>query len=217
MSESYSSIAFTQHVRDAQERYGSRAAVDRLGAQAPGPPGGAEPRDPLTDFEAEFIGLRDGFYLASTSDTGWPYVQFRGGPPGFVKVLDEHTFGWADFRGNRQYISAGNIAGDDRVSVFFMDYPRQLRLKVFGRAALVDVRQDPSAARALTVAGYRAKVERAVTVTVVAFDWNCQQHITPRYSAEELREVLAPMQEELARLRAQVGGGAAAAGEVLSP
>lgn len=211
MSESYASIAFTQHVRQAQERYGSRAAVERLGGGAPGPVGGGEPRDPLTDFEAEFIGLRDGFYLASTSDIGWPYVQFRGGPPGFVKVLDEHTFGWADFRGNRQYISAGNIAGDDRVSVFFMDYPRQLRLKVFGHANVIDVREDPSAAQALTVAGYRAKVERAVIVTVAAFDWNCQQHITPRYSAEELREIIAPMQEELERLRAQVRGGAAAA------
>lgn len=211
MSENYSSIAFTRHVRDAQERYGSRAAAERLGPEVPGSPGGAEPRDPLTDVEAEFIGLRDGFYLASTSDTGWPYVQFRGGSPGFVKVLDEHTFGWADFRGNRQYISAGNIAGDDRVSVFFMDYPRQLRLKVFGRANVIDVREDPSAAQALTVAGYRAKVERAVIVTVAAFDWNCQQHITPRYSAEELREVLAPLHEELARLRARGHEGTAAA------
>ncbi|GAA2357673.1 pyridoxamine 5'-phosphate oxidase [Catellatospora methionotrophica] len=208
MSESYASIAFTRHVRQAQERYGSRAAAQRLGDSVPG---GGEPRDPLTAFEADFIELRDGFYLASTSDTGWPYVQFRGGPPGFVKVLDEHTLGWADFRGNRQYISVGNIAGDDRVSVFFMDYPRQLRLKVFGHASVVDVRDDPSLAQALTVEGYRAKVERAVTVTVVAFDWNCQQHITPRYSAEELRAVIGPMQEELERLRAQVRGGAAEA------
>jgi uncharacterized protein len=148
-----------------------------------------EPADALTTAERRFIADRDGFYLASVSSTGWPYVQFRGGPPGFVHSPDEHTLAWADFRGNRQHVTSGNITGDDRVSLFFMDYADRLRLKVFGRAHIVDARHRPQVAAALTVPGYHAIVEQIFTIAVVAYDWNCQQHITPRYSVAELREL----------------------------
>jgi uncharacterized protein len=191
MSEGYDRVAFTEHVRDAQARYGSRAALARLERR------GGSPPDELTKLERNFIVQRDGFYLATTSDTGWPYVQFRGGPPGFVRSPTEHSLAWADFRGNRQYISVGNIAHDNRVALFFMDYPRQLRLKVYGRADVIDVRDQPEAADTLAVPGYPAIVERVVTVTVVAYDWNCPQHITPRYTLAELHELAGPLPRPL--------------------
>ena len=191
MSEGYPTIAETDDVRAAQARLGSRSALARL-ERPDDASSAAEPRDPLTGFEREFVGERDGFYLASVSSSGWPYVQFRGGPPGFVHSPDEHTIAWADFRGNRQYISTGNIAGDERVSLFFMDYPNRLRLKVFGRARTIGARDAPDVVAELAVPGYRAIVEQVVVVTVVAFDWNCPQHITPRYSEPELEEVLRP-------------------------
>jgi predicted pyridoxine 5'-phosphate oxidase superfamily flavin-nucleotide-binding protein len=191
MSDGYASIADTEHVREAQVLYGSRAAQAR--SERHGPPAtGPEPRDPLTPDEQEFISARDGFYLASVSDTGWPYVQFRGGPPGFVRCPNEHTIAWADFRGNRQYISAGNVTHDERVALFFMDYPNRGRLKVYGRARIVDARGHPELIASLAVPGYRAVVERAVSVTVVSYDWNCAQHITPRYTAAELNAILGP-------------------------
>ena len=142
MSDGYAAVSETDAVRAAQARLGSRAARARL-TPSHGPSAAIEPRDPLTGFEREFIGARDGFYLASVSSSGWPYVQFRGGPPGFVRSPDVHTLAWADFRGNRQYLSTGNIAGDERVALFFMDYPNRLRLKVFGRARLMDARDRP--------------------------------------------------------------------------
>jgi uncharacterized protein len=191
VSEGYQSIADTENVLRAQDEYGSRRARARTVRSTPETTD-VEPADPLTDDEKGFIALRDGFYLASVSDTGWPYVQFRGGPPGFVTTPDDNTIAWADFRGNRQYISTGNIAHDDRVALFFMDYPHQSRLKVFGRANTVDVRRRPDLSAALTVPGYRAVIERAVSVRIVSYDWNCPQHITPRFSVRELDTILGP-------------------------
>src|SRR4051812_44771290 len=184
MSRSYHRLAFTDHVRDSQVRYGSRAALDRLDGRTAHGGDAGQPHDPLTAAEQRFVSERDGFYLATVSDSGWPYVQFRGGPAGFVTSPDEHTLAWADFRGNRQYISTGNLSHDRRVALIFMDYPNQLRLKVFGVATVTDV--DRGATAPLAVPGYRAKVEREVRVSVSAYDWNCPQHITPRYSAVEL-------------------------------
>lgn len=197
MTARYASIAFTNTVRDAQTRYGSRRAYARLdgtSAQATGP-------DPLTDIEKEFIAERDGFYLATTSETGWPYVQFRGGPRGFLRVIDDHTVGWADFRGNRQYISTGNMTNNDRVALFLMDYAHQARLKIFGRARFVDADAEPDLVRQLSVADYRARVERGVIVRVEAIDWNCPQHITPRYTVEEINSAVDPIRERLAELQ----------------
>ena len=181
MGHRFSEIMFTDAVRAAQERYGSRARNERLRALG-------HANDSLSEAEAAFIQARDGFYMASIGESGWPYIQFRGGVPGFVRVLDEKTLGYADFRGNRQYISTGNISGDGRVALFFMDYAERARLKLLGRARIVDADAAPELIRALEVPGYRARIERAVLITVEAFDWNCSQHITPRYTEAEIAE-----------------------------
>jgi predicted pyridoxine 5'-phosphate oxidase superfamily flavin-nucleotide-binding protein len=138
--------------------------------------------------------------MGSVSETGWPYVQHRGGPVGFVRVLDDKTIGFADFRGNRQYVSVGNLRRDDRVSLFFMDYPNRLRLKVLGRAELLDVSSERLAE--LEVPNYRARVERGFIIHVEAFDWNCPQHITPRYTQAEVERMIAPLVEENRMLKA---------------
>jgi uncharacterized protein len=220
MSSSYHRLAFTADVLGAQERYGSRVALDRLDRVHPRLEELGQlpvPRDRLTADERGFLGELDGFYLATVSSTGWPYVQFRGGPPGFIRTPDEHTIAWADFRGNRQYISVGNLAGDGRAALIFLDYARQLRLKVFGIARVEDTTPATSAdgGGALALEGYRAKVEREVRVEVTAYDWNCPQHIVPRYTAEDLAPVIGPMRSRLreletenARLRGLVEGAA---------
>jgi len=201
MIHRYLQIASTPAVKAAREHYGSAVQYAKLdgtlGADGP------VRNDRLGLPEAEFISARDGFYLATVSETGWPYVQFRGGPPGFLQVMDEHTLGYADFRGNRQYVSIGNVAGNDRVSLFFMDYAHQRRLKIFGRMRVVDARDDPALAEKLAIAGYPGRVERAVLINVEAFDWNCPQHITPRFTQAEIAEALAPLHNELAVLRAE--------------
>ena len=151
--------------------------------------------------EAAFITERDGFYQATVSETGWPYVQFRGGPAGFLKVLGEKTIAYADFRGNRQYISTGNLSGNDRVSLILMDYPNQRRLKIWGRARLVDAAEDPELVAALHDETYRARPERAVVITVEALDWNCPQHIPRRFTIDEFEEQFTTLREEIIRLR----------------
>ena len=248
MSHRYHTLAFTTSVLDAQSRYGSRAAVARYHRahgepstqQQPAPSSrtpGQRPRpgtgDALTDVERQFIAELDGFYLATVSETGWPYVQFRGGPAGFAVTPDEHTIAWADFRGNRQYISTGNLALEGRTALIFMDYARQTRLKVYGWATVLDVSSVPTGRQAgpvtgqhrapadgtvrggssLAVPGYPARVEREVRIDVVAYDWNCPQHITPRYTVEELASQLDPvlsrvaeLEEENRRLRTAVSG-----------
>lgn len=172
----YGAIAYTDAVRRAQRRLESPVAGSRESAEEPfelGPP------------ERAFIGARDGFYQATVSETGWPYVQFRGGPPGFVEILGPSTIGYADLRGNRQYISAGNLDGDDRVALFFMDYAEQRRLKLYGHADLVEDPSDPRLGRLAALAD-RGRVERAVIIDVVAAAWNCPQHITPRWTVAEM-------------------------------
>lgn len=199
MSKHYGPIAYTDPVNDVQQRYGSREFYARHQARHGGPDG----PDPMTPDVAEFLVERDGFYLATIGPTGWPYVQFRGGFPGFVRVLDVHTFGWADFRGNLQYISTGNLSNDGRVALFFMDYPHRRRLKVFGHARVVFTQDDPTLPARLAVPGDPSVVERAVLITVDAFDWNCPQHITPRYSAAELEPRLGALHAEIAALKAE--------------
>jgi hypothetical protein len=195
MSRAYSDIAFTPTVRAMQTRMGSRSKYAPLDFAD-------ERRDALTNEEAEFIEARNGFYQASVSESGWPYVQFRGGPAGFLRVLDDKTIGYADFRGNVQYISAGNLQGNDRIALILMDYANRRRLKILGRTRLIEAAEDPALTARLQMPGYRARVERAVIITVEAYDWNCPQHITPHYTAEEVKDLVAPLQEEIARLRA---------------
>ena len=187
-------MACTDSVKAMQEVQGSRAGYARF-------EGAEEPVDGLGPAEAAFLAARDSFYLATVSETGWPYVQHRGGPPGFVRVLDERTIGFADFRGNRQYVSVGNLA-DDRVALILVDYPRRRRLKILGHAHAVTAEDDPALLRRLEVEGYRAKVERGLIIAVAAFDWNCPQHITPRFTEAEIVAAVAPLHARIAELEA---------------
>lgn len=204
MTHRFLEIATTPAVKAAQEAQGSRRSYAR---QEEGEPH----HDRLGEAEAGFIATRDSFYLASVSETGWPYLQHRGGPAGFLRVLDETTLGFADLRGNRQYLSLGNLTADDRLCLFLMDYGHRARLKIFGRAQFHDLAAEPELAQRLIVPGYRAVPERGVTIKVEAFDWNCPQHITPRFSEAELAPALAPVRQRLeelevenARLRAEL-------------
>ncbi|MBS7704744.1 pyridoxamine 5'-phosphate oxidase family protein [Chelatococcus asaccharovorans] len=199
MSSKYLHIATTPSVAAAQEHYGSAAEWARTGER--GRSGENFQRQRLGPPEREFIAARDGFYLASVSETGWPYVQYRGGPAGFLRVVDDATLGYADFRGNRQYITTGNVQANDRVSLFLMDYAHRRRLKILGRMRIIDAVDDPPLRDRLAVPGYTDRIERVVLITVEAFDWNCPQHITPRFTEAELRVALEPMRDEMAALR----------------
>jgi hypothetical protein len=197
MGHKFADIAFTPAVRAVQNAMGSRQAYAKFDA-------GSDHHNILGESEAAFIAARDSFYMATVSETGWPYIQHRGGPAGFVKVLDERTLGFADFRGNRQYVTVGNLAGDDRVSIFFMDYPNQARLKLLGRARLVEQDADPAILEKLSVPDYKAKVERGFIIAVEAFDWNCPQHITQRFTAAEVDSAILPLKMRLTELEAEL-------------
>ena len=204
MAYRYGEIAFTDRVKAVQEEMGSRSAYARREANVAGTAGLDAA---LGSDAAAFIAARDSFYMATVSESGWPYIQHRGGPAGFVRVLDERTLGFADFGGNRQYVSVGNLAGDDRVALFFMDYANQARLKMFGRARTVPAEDADTLAR-LAVPGYRARVERGVLIAVEAFDWNCSQHITPRYTLVEVEAATAALRRRIAELEAERAAGA---------
>jgi hypothetical protein len=184
MPRSFAEITFTPSVRAVQTRQGSRSAYRRLETDA-------SPADTLGDREAKFIQERDGFYQATVSETGWPYVQYRGGPAGFLKVLDACTIGYADFRGNRQYLSVGNIEADARVAMILMDYATRRRLKIWAWARIVEAAESPGLITRVTVPDYHARVERAVVMTIEAFDWNCPRHITRRFTETEIADVIA--------------------------
>lgn len=194
MGHKFAEIAFTPKVKELQAASGSRKSYARMEA-------GADTNAKLGEREISFIAARDSFYMASVGETGWPYMQHRGGPPGFVHVIDEQTLGFADFRGNRQYVSVGNLLNDNRVSLFFMDYRNRKRLKLFGRVKLVDSSETDILDR-LTPPDYPAHVERGVLVTVAGFDWNCPQHITPRVTLAEFEETTAALHSRIAELEA---------------
>ncbi len=199
MSKSYGRIAFTDAVAAQQERYGSRRFYTRHQARADDSDG----VDALTDEVRDYLAGRDSFYLATVSATGWPYVQYRGGPPGFLQVLSDHTIGWADFRGNFQYISTGNLTGADRVALIVMDYPSRQRLKVYGHATIHYADAEPDLVGRLADDRYEAVIERAVVVSVAAFDWNCQQHIAPRYTLDGLRPQIDRLQHQLVAVQSE--------------
>jgi predicted pyridoxine 5'-phosphate oxidase superfamily flavin-nucleotide-binding protein len=191
MAEKYRQLMSTPAVLAAQERYfGQRQAIPD-----------APERDAFTDEEAAFIASRDSFYLGTTNSDGWPYVQHRGGPAGFLKVLGPHLLGFADFKGNRQLLTTGNLDGDDRVTLFLMDYPRRERLKILGNARVLDAREHPKLVDQLSpTAELRKKVERLFLIEVVSFDWNCPQYITPRYTEAEIEQLIAPLRTRIAEL-----------------
>jgi uncharacterized protein len=195
MAYDFLDIATTPGVRAAQEANGSGEFWANFK--------GGRPSERFTAAEAAFIAERDSFYMATVSESGWPYVQHRGGPPGFIHILDDRTLAVADFRGNRQYISTGNLASNDRAALILMDYPNRRRLKIYAHVEARDLAADPELAARLTTPGYRAKVGRALVLHLAAFDRNCPQHITPRFSEAELAPALAPLRARLEALESE--------------
>lgn len=193
MAQTYLHTLFGPRARAMQAAAGSRASYARMEA-------GAGPLDVLTSRELQFIAARDSFYMASISEHGWPYVQHRGGPAGFIRLVKGNRIGFADYRGNRQYLSAAHIAVDDRVALFLMDYPNRRRLKIIGHAQTSD---DPAVIAALMPPDYAAEPERGFLIDVVGFDWNCPQHITPRFTEAEGRRT-SQLIDEIAVLRARI-------------
>jgi uncharacterized protein len=193
MGNRYLEIAATDRVKQIQERFGSRSGYARR-------EGGATIHDRLGPEEIAFIQAQNTFFLASVSETGWPYVQHRGGPKGFLQVLDPNTVGFPEFSGNRQYLSFGNILSNPRVSLFLIDYRNQERLKIFGRATLVERNDNPALLKRLESADLPSQVERGMVIQVEAFDWNCSQYIVPRFSAEEVRALVDPLKQRIQEL-----------------
>ena len=194
MADKYMQLVLTPAVQQAQDKYfGKHQVVEH-----------APDTDPLTPDEAEFIASRDSFYMATVSETGWPYVQHRGGPPGFVKVLGPNLIGFADFKGNRQLVSTGNLDITDRVALFMMDYPRRTRLKLLGHARVLDARKHPDLVDLLAPVPLRSKVERLFLIEVISYDWNCPQYITPRFTAAEVEKYAASLKARIAELEAQL-------------
>ena len=197
MGHKFAEIAFTESVRQVQQQQGSRdnyAGMDH----------GADYNHRLSDAEVSFLAERDSFYMSSVSETGWPYVQHRGGPAGFMRVIDEQTIGFADFRGNRQYVSTGNFLNNDRVALFFMDYPNRRRLKLLGRIRELG-KDETQLLLQLKTEGYRALIERGFVIKVEGFDWNCPQHITPRFTQLQLEALMAPIVKENKQLNHKLG------------
>ena len=182
MTHKYANIAFTPTIKKLQQQHGSRKSYARMEE-------GPDRNHILSEREAAFIAERDSFYMATVTETGWPYMQHRGGPKGFLKVLDKRIIGFADFSGNKQYISTGNLQNNDRVSLFLMDYPHKARLKMLGRARVVGL-EDSALLSRLELSDYKAVVERAVIIHIEGFDWNCPQHITPRFTLDEIEETV---------------------------
>lgn len=194
MAHKFLDLSFTPHVLSSQQHYYGRAQVL--------PP--AEQDDPLGPEEVAFIEARDSFYLSSVSETGWPYVQHRGGPAGFCKVTGPNELVFADYKGNRQMLTTGHVASNDRVCLFMMDYPNRERLKLLGHAEVLDAREHPELVQQVTTPELAKITERLVRIRVVAFDWNCPKYITPRYTAAEVNEAIAPLKARIAELEARL-------------
>jgi predicted pyridoxine 5'-phosphate oxidase superfamily flavin-nucleotide-binding protein len=198
MPQRFYELAFTPAVKAEQAKHGSAQQYDRMQHNEAF-------QNALGPSEQHFLSLRDSFYMASVSETGWPYLQHRGGPPGFIHVLNPTLIGFADLRGNKQYISLGNLDHDNRIALFFMDYPNQTRLKILGRAEVHenDTESVPLI-KQLRTNEPNIVIERAILIHVEGFDWNCPQHITPRYTAAEIEPAIVPLRKRIAELEAQL-------------
>jgi predicted pyridoxine 5'-phosphate oxidase superfamily flavin-nucleotide-binding protein len=199
----YSKLAFTDAIKEMQEKLGSRSSYDRVEKMSY--------VDGLTASEIDFIGQRDSFYMASFSENEYPYIQHRGGPKGFIKVIDDNTIGIVDFTGNRQYISVGNINKNPKVSLILVSYPQRARLKIYAEAEIVELNENPELYQLLKPEDYKFRPERMMIFKIKAYDWNCQQHITPRFSVAEIEELVAPqrryidtLEEEVKQLKEQL-------------
>lgn len=195
MSYGFLDIAITPSIRAVQQQMGA----DEIWTDFRG----HREFDRFSAAEAAFIEQRDSFYIATVSETGWPYVQHRGGPRGFLKLIDEKTLAFADYRGNRQYISTGNLAADNRACLILMDYPNRARMKIYAHVDIVALDENPALAARLTIEGYKAKPERVFLLHLEAFDWNCAQHIKPRFTEHEIDQALQPMRRRLEALESE--------------
>jgi predicted pyridoxine 5'-phosphate oxidase superfamily flavin-nucleotide-binding protein len=194
MAEKFLEIAFTDSVQNAQAHYFGRSQQIA----------GAPERDALTEEEIDFVHSRDSFYLATVSESGWPYMQHRGGKPGFLHAASPTSLAFADYKGNRQLLSTGNLAVNDRVLLFLMDYPQRARLKIMGRARVEDAREHPELVKKFSTPEVQPIVERVFLIEVVSFDWNCPKYITPRYTAAEVDKAVLPLRKRIAELEAQL-------------
>ncbi|SEW00603.1 hypothetical protein SAMN05428988_1188 [Chitinophaga sp. YR573] len=196
MAKNFASLAFTAAVKEMQEKLGSRKSYARLEKETY--------VDGLTQHEIDFIADRDSFYMATIGENGYPYIQHRGGPKGFVKVLDTKKIGFIDFRGNMQYISVGNIQTNNNVSLIMVDYPSRARLKILGKVTIVELKDDPALYQLLDLPDYAFKPERMITLDIEAYDWNCPQHITPRYTIEEIEDAFATQVNQITEMENEI-------------
>jgi uncharacterized protein len=196
MAKNFAEIAFTPAVKDMQEKLGSRANYARMEQDTY--------LDGLTENEIDFIAQRDSFYMATVGENGFPYIQHRGGPKGFLKILDAKRLGFIDFKGNMQYISVGNLATNNKVSLIMVDYPARARLKILATAEIIALKDNPELHHLLDLEDYKFRPERLMVFTIEAYDWNCPQHITPRYTVEDIETALAPQREYIAKLEAEI-------------
>lgn len=194
MAERFMKTVLTPAVQAAQDHYFGRHFVIN----------DAPERDPLTDEEIAFIRARDSFYMASITENGWPYLQHRGGPPGFLSVISPTQLAFADFKGNRQLLSTGNLTANDRVALFFMDYPHRERLKILDHARIEDAREHPELVQQFASPETQDIVERIVFIDALSYDWNCPKYITPRYTTAEVEKIVVPLKERIAELEAQL-------------
>lgn len=196
MARNFASLAFSDEAKSLQEKYGSRRGYERMERQSI--------VDGLTENEVDFISKRDSFYMASIGVNGFPYIQHRGGPKGFVKVIDANTIGFLEFSGNKQFITVGNLATHTNVSLIMMDYPARTRLKIYARAKIIDLDTEPELLKLLTLDEYPARPERMIVLHIEAYDWNCPQHISARFTVEEIEEVLAPTRKYIEKLELEL-------------
>ena len=196
MTDNFTELAFTESVKAQQEKYGTRTAYQRMEK-------GGKFRNQLTWQEQAYIKSRDSFYVSSVGENGWPYIQFRGGPKGFLKGVGDNTLAFADFRGNGQYISTGNLNVNKKTVLFLMDYEKKQRLKIWAEAEVLDPEDHPDLVKQLVIPDYEATVERIIVFKVEAFDWNCPQHITPRFTQEEISDSISELESQVARLKVE--------------
>lgn len=196
MAKNFAAIAFTDTVKAMQEKAGSRASYARMEKQTY--------VDGLTQNEADFIAHQDSFYMSTIGENGFPYIQHRGGPKGFLKVLDANRIGFIDFKGNMQYISVGNIATNKNVAIIVVDYPSRTRLKILAKAEIVELKNDPELFASLDLSEYKFRPERMMVFHIEAYDWNCPQHITPRYTVEDIETAFASQRELISKMEAEI-------------
>lgn len=196
MAKNFAEIAFTDAVKKLQEKHGSRKNYERMEKFSV--------IDGLTNSEISFIKDRDSFYLATIGAKNFPYIQHRGGPKGFLKVLDSKKLGFIDFIGNKQYVSVGNMVTNNKVSLIMIDYPTRTRLKIFAKSEIVELKDDPSLYKILDLEGYKFRPERIMIFNIEAYDWNCPQHIIPRYTVEEIKEAFLPRLNYISELEEQI-------------